>query len=154
MATASEVKVELERGLRIFRAFENADKAVDYILSIEQNTKEAEAALAKVKSELETAKKDLVVAHAAVAAAKEEGKQAGAAARKRADDAVARGEKKAAELVQEAADKLAAANADAANKKVEAEHYQAQIVSGKAELEALEDKIAKAQAQIKKLLGG
>ena len=153
-----EIQQELQKGLKTFRVFEHAEKAVAALVGLEQNRGELEAAVAALRSDLAAARADL-------AKAQEQAATIVADSRAKADDIVDRAAKKATAT-------LAAAEAKAAEREAAGQaqfehatlHAQAQASIAKEitekieaktrELAALEAKTAEAREQVAKVLGG
>ena len=151
-----EALVELRKGLRVFKAFEQAEQAAVYLEGLEQNEKELNASLAKLKQEhlaaTNAAAAELAALTARVATAEAQATQAEAEAGDAAAKLRAEAAKKASQLLAKsetalAALELKATAADLAAREAEVARDQAQR-----ELAAIEVKIENAKSQIAKLL--
>jgi chromosome segregation ATPase len=148
---------ELRRGLRVFRAFENAEATITALQAAEQRTVDTQRAietlqadLAKVTDEVSqaTAARDAAqtAAKKLLADAAEQRDEILAKAKDDATDVTAKAKAKADERLDKAEDKAKAAEAKAA----EAEE---RCAAATAELAEIESKLEAAKAQIAKLLG-
>lgn len=150
---ADEILVEIEKGVRAYKAFAEAEKIISGIRNAQQVARETEGRIAQLRADEETAKaakaaavadgeKALAKANEEVAAAKAE------AARILAD---ARNAAKATISDAEAAALIAQSTVDAANGQLRG--IKAETQAKTAELADLNAKIGTAKAEIAKLLG-
>lgn len=153
----SEIQAELQKGLRAFKVFEKADELVTFFVGLEQNVRELQAQIAKLKDDL--AKEDVATKVALKSLA-----DARAAAERDADAAKAAADRAGKKEVEAAKAKvdamLAKASADvvaaqSTQKKAEeaAVAAEARVADAEKSLADLTQKIEVAKAQIAKLLG-
>lgn len=136
------------------RAFEKIEQVADAVMAGENLLAEIKAATANANKELEAAKAELASAKEAVAAAKASAKDAVAKANEKANAALAEAEVRNTKAEQNIASALAAADAGIAAKNAQAAELDGKIAGRKVELDDLEKKLEKVQAQARKLLGG
>lgn len=150
---ADEVIVEVQKGIRLFKAFAEAEKIVTFLQNAEQVERETKARVEAAAGELQKLNGELELAGGEIDRAQ-----------KRAQSIVADAEAQATEKFEKVnaalREQTAAANATVADageklQAVEAELAQRQqkIHAAAVELEGLQSKIAEAKAQIVKLLG-
>ncbi len=155
--SASEIKAELQKGLRLFKAFEHGERVLTALEGAEQNERElrakaaaSKAELTKLEGEIDVAKRNLATIERNAAETQEAAEQAGLDIRAQAD-AYAKMIKAEADAASSEAKRQAKAKIDAANNEVhEAKQTLEQI---RVEQHEAEQKLAAAREQIKKLLG-
>lgn len=141
--SASDARNELARGLRVFKAFEHADKALAVLENLEQVQKERQAAADAAQASLDGARAELEIAAADVAAARAEAKQVRKDSKAKADALVT-----AAEEAAKAATAEGQGRVDALRR--EADELVAQALEKRNEIEALDAQLAEAKAVIDK----
>jgi chromosome segregation ATPase len=153
----TEALIELRKGLRVYKAFEHAEELAQAVGGLEQNQRELQAAIDKLRDDLEAAKashaKTLAqlvaerqAAEEAALKAQDAAKVAGKATIEASERRVAAHSKKLAELELDAQARRDAALAEAAK-------AEARRDAAAKELDELTTKIETARAQIAKLLG-
>lgn len=153
----SEIQSELKKGLRAFKVFEKADEMISFFAGLEQNVRELQAQIAKVKDDLA---KEQEAADAALKALAEQraGAERDAEAAKAAADHAGKKELDAAKVKADAIIGKAAADvayAQSVQKAAEeaAVAAEARAAAADATLADLTQRIEAAKAQIAKLLG-
>lgn len=153
----SEVLVELRKGLRVYKAFEHAEKLAVAVEGLEQNQRELEAAIAKLREETELAKGAHAQTMARLAAERQAAQDAAAQAKKAAQEAgraeVAAARRRANEVEAEAARDNAAAAARRDEMLRQALAAEQRATAAADQLEELTARITAARAEIAKLLG-
>jgi chromosome segregation ATPase len=141
LPSAAEARAEVQKGLRVFKAFEHADKALALLENIEQVTRERQTAADAAQAAADAARADLDAASADVGTARDEAKQLRKEARS-----------KAAELVRNAEAAAKASTAEAQGRvdalRNEADALVALMLEKRNELEALDAQLADAKAVI------
>lgn len=153
----TEALIELRKGLRVYKAFEHAEALAQAVGGLEQNERELQAAIAKLRDELDSVK----VTHEKTISQLIAERQAAEEAAIKAKDAARVAGKAEVEASQrrvaEHAKKLAALELDAEARRnalqAEAAEAQAQRDAAVQDLAQLTAKIDSARAQIAKLLG-
>lgn len=153
----SEALVELRKGLRVFKAFERAEEVAVYLEGAEQNKRELEAAIARLRVELDAAKTQHDAELAALAAEKAAAEQAAAAAKDAAKAAgkaeVEAATRRATKLVDDAAQEVQAAQQARDAALATAATAELRVKAAAEELAEVTRKLEAAKAQIAKLLG-
>lgn len=148
---------DARRLLRGFRAFEEVAQALELAGTAEQSRVEAEAAIAKLRPELEKLQAEIGEAHKVLTETKAKSEQLSAAARLQADEIVRAAREHAKEL-QANADQYVREALAAADAKVAEADGQVLVAQAKrddlaGEVKDLEAKIEKLRAQAAKILG-
>ena len=156
VVSATEIKTEVERGLRAYRAFENADKVLAYMANLEQQERELLARIAGLHSDAAKAEADAAqrIANAGQRAidAETAALKVGTDAQDKAAVIVKQAEDAAAQLMQTAKQRAAQADEITAGLRAEAVALRNELAAGKAKLEQTEAAIIQARQQIKQLL--
>lgn len=156
MSDASEIKTEIERGLRAYRAFENADKVLSYMANLEQQERELVAKIAGLHSVAATAEAESAqrIANAGARAIEAEATalRVGAEAEGTAAALVKSAEDKAASIVKAAKQKVVQAEEEAVIVRREVKAMRDELEAGRTELGRVEASIVRARDQIKTLL--
>ncbi len=148
----NEIITELERGHRVFKAFEGALTAVEGLRNAEQVLKETLAATDEAKAKYNECAKDLEDVKADIAKRKESGKAALEKANERLSEVNRQADEKMKAANKEIDEKLARANEQVSLAKAEHKAIKDSTESAKAEYDALMKKIEAAKEQIKSLL--
>ena len=153
----SEIQAELKKGLRTFKVFEKADELITFFAGLEQNVRELQTQIAKLKDDLA---KDEAVANAALksladqrAAAERDADAAKAAADRAGKKEFEAAKAKADSMVNKAAADVANAQAVQAKAEEAAVAAEARVAEAEKSLADLTQRIEAAKAQIAKLLG-
>ena len=136
------------------RAFEKIEQVADSVLAGENLLAEIKGATSKARAELDAANTELAAAKEAVVAAKAQAKDTVNKATERANLALSEAEARNKKAEENIAAALAAADAGIAAKHAQAAEIDGKIAGRKTELDELEKKLEKVQAQARKLLGG
>lgn len=151
--SAAEARNELGRALRVFRAFEHADKVLAVLENAEQVIAERQKMAAGALRMKEDAQSELDKALDDLAAAKQEAKDIRADAKLKAANSADEARAKAHEITHEAQQKLAALTADADAKAAELADLRKQLAAVQAELAEANGIIEKARAARAALAG-
>lgn len=158
MAGTSEALTELRRGLKVFKAFEGAEKAIAALEGLEQNERELTARVAALKAECESIERrrgEVVAAFEAdAAAAEKQARDAESKARYAGTSIVAEAEEKARGIVGDAAAKVASAERAVKESRKQAQELAGEVERAKAELSDLNARIHAAKAKIADMLKG
>lgn len=153
----SEVLIELRKGLRVFKAFEHAEELAVAVEGLEQNQRELQAAIAKLRDEQAAALTEHAATVTRLGAERQAAEDAAARAKKAAQDAgraeVAAARRRANEVEAEAARDNAAAAARRDEMLQQAAAAEQRVADAAVTLGELTAKIEAAKAQIAKLLG-
>lgn len=153
----SEVQAELQKGLRAFKVFEKADELISFFAGLEQNVRELQAQITKLKGDLakeQTATEAALKALAEQRAAAERDADAAKLAAERAGKKELEAAKtKADAMVSKAADDVTHAQSVQKAAEEAAVAAEARAAAADAALADLTQKIEAAKAQIAKLLG-
>lgn len=139
--STAELRVALEQGQRMFKAFRFADQALALIDNLEQVTRERQAAADKAEESANALRAQVAAAVTDVESAKAEAKAVRAKAKADAEKRQADSESRAAEMLSEAQGKVDALNA-------QTESLVADLLAKNDELNALVLRLADAQSVI------
>lgn len=155
--SAAEAKAELQKGLRVFKAFEGAEKVIAVLESAQQVQAETDARINALRGELEAISADVEAAKGELADVKAKSKELISTTTTKATAMAAEAAEKAAAVLAEAegkaAEQIAAANAHTKAMDEKLGEIMAARNTAMDELAETEAKIEKAKAQIAKLLG-
>ena len=153
----SEALIELRKGLRVFKAFEHAESLATFVEGLEQNKRELEAAILKLRVDLESSKSthdaDLADLVAKKAEAEADARAAKDAAKLAGQDEMLAAKRKAKSTLEQAAAGVEAAQARQAEAERAAREAEGRVDAANDTLKQLTFKIDSAKAQIAKLLG-
>lgn len=148
----NEIITELERGHRVFKAFEGALTAIEGLRNAEQVLNETNAATEIAKAKFAEHAKDLEEIKAEIAKRKVDGKSALEKANERLAEVNRQADEKMKVANKEIDEKLSRANEQVNAAKSEHKAIKDSTESAKAEYDALMKKIEAAKEQIKSLL--
>lgn len=134
--TTNDVIVELEQGLRSFKAFEHAKQVVDYMLTIEARQKEAEERLAKTLADGDSADEALRVRIKIGEERAEAAERRAAAADKKVAEATTKADNIVLEAKRASTEMVIEAQAKVAESRKELTDLQKQVSDLKAKLKA------------------
>jgi len=143
VASIAQARVELQRGLRLFKAFEAADNALAVLEQIDQLANERTRAADKALADRQQAEAALDAAVKDIAAAKEEARRKRTEATEKAAAIVAQADDKAREMVTAAEGKV-----EALRKQADAQ--LAEMLALQQSMKDAEAKVAAAQAIIER----
>jgi cell division septum initiation protein DivIVA len=139
----SVVKQEIQKGLKLYKAFESGEQVLSVLEGLDANKKELTASVAKLQAEAATLKGDVDGAHRAIAEAREEAKLLKSRAQEEAIGIVSKAKVEAAVIVN-----LASNEADAI--RTQSYKIESEIKEATAELKEIEAKAKKANDIIEK----
>jgi len=155
--TAAEALVEIEKGARLFRAFEKAEAVLRYMAGIEQNERELKDRVARLREETAQAEAGLTAAKDSAAKAISEGEKLAQSAiddaQATAREIIETAESRASEMAARAKKVVESAEADVAAATKRVADLTAKIEQQANELADIENRLAEARAQRDRLLG-
>ena len=152
--SAAEARNELGRALRVFRAFEHADKVLAVLENAEQVIAERQKMAAGALRMKDDAQAELDKALAAVQTAKDDAANIRANAKTQADGLVREARAQAVRITGEASERLRTLTDQVKEAEAARDEARAAIRAATAELGALQDKIAEAKKAARALLEG
>lgn len=152
-----EAMIELERGLRAFKAFEKAAEVVAFVAGLEQRVRELQAQIATEETNLAAAVKKANDEISALRVQVEDEKRRAARAKAGAEAAgvaeIQKAQAEAARILDEAKARAAATEERAGKVAAFAREIESTISARQVELATIEQKLTAAREQIAKLLG-
>jgi len=142
---ASEARTELQRGLRLFKAFEHADRALAMLEGLEQLTHERKADAERAMTESQEAHRSLEGARAELTAAKAEAKELRKDSKDKAAAKIADAEQTAAGIITAAEARVAALTEEQNNLVADLLEKSQALTAMQAQLEDASALIAKAE---------
>jgi colicin import membrane protein len=158
MASASEARVELQKGLRLFKAFEQADKAVAVLEGLEQNERELNAKVARLKDEATAAEEASAQRMKEIERRETEARKAAEAAEKGAKTAgkaeIEKAERRAEEILAAAQKKVADLQAKERGLQKSLADLDKEIAAKTREAKTVEDRLERAREARDAMLRG
>jgi hypothetical protein len=145
LPSASEARNELQRMLRLFKAFEHADKTLAVLESAEQILSERTKAADEAAERMRAARGELLAAEEAREAVKREAVDLNAKAKNAANDVIAKANAQATAIVEQATADANKARAELATLLGEVADTKERLRDAQGALEAARDTIAKAE---------
>lgn len=153
MSDIKTARTELQRALKVFRAFEAADKALAVLENLDQVEGERKLAAAEAQKSLDAVLQDVAAAREDVKAAKDEAARVRKVAAEKADRVVQAANDKANEATQAASEKAAQLEASVVDLTAQRDKLAGEVAQLATDLATAKAEIAKAEKMRAALAG-
>lgn len=150
---ASEAIAELQKGYRLFKAFEKGIETLEALQNAEQVESETKKRIEALRKEVADAESEKAKSFEEVQKAKDDAKEVAAKAKARADKIIEDAQAKADATAKDADAKLDAANQLMNDAKADAQKWRDEADKAKAEYEQTQKAIEALKKQAKALVG-